>query len=58
MVAEGVEDEKQLNFLRDNKCDESQGFLFSAPVSADEFSAWLRKYRADRLPSPARTRVG
>ncbi len=36
-VAEGVETEEQLAFLRDSDCDEAQGFLFSRPVTADKF---------------------
>jgi diguanylate cyclase (GGDEF)-like protein/PAS domain S-box-containing protein len=37
VVAEGVENEAQLNFLRANGCDIVQGHLFGAPMSADEF---------------------
>ncbi len=39
VVAEGVEDEEQLAWLRDRGCDEIQGFYFSPPVPADEFMA-------------------
>jgi EAL domain-containing protein (putative c-di-GMP-specific phosphodiesterase class I) len=35
VVAEGVETEEQLMFLRDRQCDVVQGFLFSKPVPAD-----------------------
>jgi diguanylate cyclase (GGDEF)-like protein len=37
VVAEGVEKQEQLQFLRDHQCDELQGFLFSQPLSRDEF---------------------
>ena len=41
VVAEGVEEEAQLLFLRDNQCDEVQGNLLSASQSAEEFSKWI-----------------
>jgi diguanylate cyclase (GGDEF)-like protein/PAS domain S-box-containing protein len=31
-LAEGIEDERQLECLRDNNCDSGQGFMFSKPV--------------------------
>ena len=36
VTAEGVETEKQLEFLKDQKCDVVQGFLFSDPKSVNE----------------------
>jgi diguanylate cyclase (GGDEF)-like protein len=35
VVAEGVETEEQLAFLKDRRCDVVQGFLFSKPMPAD-----------------------
>ncbi len=42
VVAEGVETEAQLQFLRAHCCDEVQGFLFSRPLPADEITRLLR----------------
>lgn len=41
-VAEGVETQQQLNFLRGFKCDGIQGFYFSKPVPAEEFAFMLK----------------
>ena len=41
VVAEGVETEAELEFLRQNNCDEIQGFLFSRPLSARDFGDLL-----------------
>ncbi len=45
VIAEGVEEEKQLNFLEAHQCDEIQGYIFSRPVPADEMEALLKKGR-------------
>lgn len=42
VVAEGVETETQLNVMRQLRCDEMQGFLFSEPLPAAQFEALLR----------------
>jgi diguanylate cyclase (GGDEF)-like protein len=37
VIAEGVETQEQVDFLREQACDEFQGFHFSKAVTADEF---------------------
>ncbi|MFM2063235.1 MAG: hypothetical protein RLZZ507_2905 [Cyanobacteriota bacterium] len=41
IIAEGVETESELLFLRENKCDAIQGFLFSRPLPKIEFEQLL-----------------
>ncbi len=36
VVAEGIEDETQLSFLREEQCDEGQGYYFSRPMPANQ----------------------
>jgi diguanylate cyclase (GGDEF)-like protein/PAS domain S-box-containing protein len=42
VIAEGVENEAQLDFLSAAGCDEIQGFVFSRPVPAADFEPLLR----------------
>jgi EAL domain-containing protein (putative c-di-GMP-specific phosphodiesterase class I) len=44
VVAEGVEQEGQLAFLRAQGCDELQGYLFSQPLPADEIALWVDEH--------------
>lgn len=41
IVAEGVEHSNQLAFLQAHQCDEIQGYWFSPPLSAEEFTRLL-----------------
>ncbi|RWB33201.1 EAL domain-containing protein [Mesorhizobium sp.] len=42
VIAEGVETDDQVAFLRKNNCDEMQGYHFSKPVSASDIEELLR----------------
>lgn len=57
VIAEGVEDDAQLEYLSSRNCEMFQGYLYSRPVPAAVFTEILRKQpqRAipPRLPAPA-----
>jgi diguanylate cyclase (GGDEF)-like protein/PAS domain S-box-containing protein len=42
VIAEGVENEAQMSFLRAHHCDEIQGYYFSKPLPADECAEKVR----------------
>jgi diguanylate cyclase (GGDEF)-like protein len=42
VIAEGVETEAQRDFLARHHCDAFQGYLFSRPLPADQFDAFMR----------------
>jgi diguanylate cyclase (GGDEF)-like protein len=44
VVAEGVETHEQAVFLRDQACDEMQGYYFHKPVSGNAFAELLRQH--------------
>jgi diguanylate cyclase (GGDEF)-like protein len=48
VVAEGVENDAQLTFLRAQGCNVGQGFFFSEPFGADELPKWLDRLAASR----------
>ena len=41
IVAEGIETNEQLKFLKDNKCQYGQGYLFSKPINSANFENLL-----------------
>jgi len=42
VIAEGVENEAQMSFLRSHQCDEIQGYYFSKPLAVDAVAGKLR----------------
>ena len=44
VVAEGVELEEQLEFLKQHACEQIQGYPFSKPLTAKAFEALLRAH--------------
>jgi EAL domain-containing protein (putative c-di-GMP-specific phosphodiesterase class I) len=52
VVAEGVETIEQLNYLKDQSCDEMQGFYFSRPVVPEQFAELLQEQAGTRSIEP------
>ncbi len=46
VIAEGVESKEVLKFLCKHDCDEVQGFFLSRPLSAQDFTAYMKQYDA------------
>ncbi len=44
VVAEGVEDEEQLQFLKVQGCDIAQGFYISKPMNIVDYREWLERW--------------
>lgn len=53
VVAEGVETEAQLEFLRAADCDIMQGYYFSRPLTVEQFTSYLQANRMTGANLPA-----
>ena len=53
LIAEGVETESQLEFLRDEGCKLIQGFYFSKPLSAEMARDYLQEHYIAAKDLPA-----
>ncbi|MDH5512621.1 MAG: EAL domain-containing protein, partial [Gammaproteobacteria bacterium] len=54
VIAEGVETEEQLRFLREHGCDEMQGYCFSRPLPENELLALLRLHASGDSEPPTK----
>lgn len=43
-IAEGVETPEQLHYLKEQKCNEVQGYYYSKPLSAREFELFAKTH--------------
>ncbi|CDG82029.1 EAL domain-containing protein [Janthinobacterium agaricidamnosum] len=50
VIAEGVENDAQLAYLRRHGCDEMQGYYFSRPVAEEEFQSMLKNGKLLQAP--------
>ncbi len=50
VVAEGIETQGQLDFLRRAKCPMVQGYGIARPMPLDQISLWLRAYPVPQAP--------
>lgn len=51
VVAEGVETEEQLDYLKKKHCDQVQGFLYSRPLNEDEIIKYLEAFEEKEVRS-------
>lgn len=47
VIAEGVETKSQVEFLKNNMCNEIQGYFYGKPMPASDFEKYLEKYNKD-----------
>jgi EAL domain-containing protein (putative c-di-GMP-specific phosphodiesterase class I) len=56
VIAEGVETEAQMSFLKAHQCDEIQGYYFSKPLSPEQAADKLRGAGVHALSASQGTR--
>jgi diguanylate cyclase (GGDEF)-like protein len=58
VIAEGVEEKEQLDYLREHHCDVVQGYLYTRPLPADDFYQWSLNYESENLVDVSAVMVG
>lgn len=51
VVAEGVESEFALDYIRAHGCQQAQGYIFSKPILGEAFIAWCRHWQTQTEPA-------
>ncbi len=49
VIAEGIETQEHLDFMKRHGCDEGQGFFFSRPLPPNALYAWWQEYRHSQV---------
>ena len=57
VVAEGIETEEQIEFLRECRCDALQGYFFAEPVTAKELLAEVGRRKGERTARDERSQI-
>jgi diguanylate cyclase len=52
VIAEGVETQEELQILDEFNCDEIQGYLFSRPLSLEDFQAFVKSGTQLKVSQP------
>ncbi|MNI82084.1 Oxygen sensor protein DosP [compost metagenome] len=50
VVAEGVEQHDQLEYLLKHGCERIQGYYFSRPLKPEDIAGWPARWEEERLP--------
>jgi diguanylate cyclase (GGDEF)-like protein/PAS domain S-box-containing protein len=49
VIAEGIENKKQLEFMQKLHCDEAQGYLYTQPLPTNKFSEFVKQYSPSKF---------
>ncbi len=49
VIGEGIETREQMRFLKEQECNEFQGYLFTKAIAADAYKDWAQDWRHNRI---------